>query len=73
MRVEIVSDASRLDPTHSKESGANLGESRRDVTSIVSFLSLILAANSVLGISTLVLVRLDKRVETNISLAGQLI
>lgn len=58
--------------THSKESGANLSESRRDVMSIVSFLSLILSAHSVLGISTLVLVRLDKRVETNISLAGQL-
>lgn len=56
--------------THSKESGANLNESRRDVMSIVSFLSLILSAHSVLGISTLVLVRLDKRVETNISLAG---
>lgn len=58
--------------THSKESGANLGDSRKDVMSIVSFLSLILSANSVLGIATLVLARLDKTVETNISLAGQL-
>lgn len=58
--------------THSKESGANLGDSRKDVMSIVSFLSLILSVNSALGIATLVLVRLDKRVETNISLAGQL-
>ena len=39
--------------------------------SIVSFLSLMLYADYALGIPTLGLVRLNERVEANISLAGQ--
>lgn len=56
--------------THSKESGANVGPSGRDVVNIVSCLSLILSADSALEIPTLVLVGLNKRVETNITLLG---
>lgn len=46
--------------SHSKEIGANLGGSGRDVVSMVSCLSLIFSADSVTGIPTLVLVRLNK-------------
>lgn len=45
---------------HSKEIGANLGESGRDIVSIVSCLSLIFSAHSATGIPTLDLVRLNK-------------
>lgn len=57
--------------THSKESGANVGPSGRDVVSLVSCLSLILSADSALEIPTLVPVGLNKRVETNVTFAGQ--
>lgn len=51
--------------THPKKSGANLGESGTGVISIVSRLKLTLSAESAAGLLALILMRLNKKAETN--------